>query len=364
MSSFMTRTTGNRIPVDGVLQEILKEIAVPVSVLAEAKRRRDLVLTIAMEHKAARARYISGSVAHGVHNKPLEDADCGVLIDRRFDEFRAFGPDAEGIGEGPEAFIQLFVQFITPRVQARGYPDAQVNLDGNRAIKFEFNETVDIDDWGPVDPYVDLIVGLARADGRGLWIPNRRQNSWDAADPQHHTWLMTERDKKALRVHRAHVLRLAKRAIKRDEFITGRVKVMCSWNLSALALEHIAETRPIGEALAGFLDDAAASIQVSLTEDPSPAIERPIGLPDGVTQALAAERLHEMADILATAAGMASAAGARAELQQLYGVEIDSIRERQRSILNRAFRSPSAAAATAAAISLPAPVKPTRSHGA
>jgi hypothetical protein len=175
---------------------------------------------------------------------------------------------------------------------------------------------------------------------------------------------MTERDKKPLRVHRAHVLRLAKRAIKRDEFIPGRVKVMCSWNLSALALEHIAETRPIGEALAGFLNDAAASIQVSLTEDPSPAIERPIGLPDGVTQAVAAERLHEMADILATAVGMASAAGARAELQQLYGVEIDSIRERQRSILNRAFRSPSAAAATAAAISLPAPVKPTRSHGA
>jgi hypothetical protein len=103
---------------------------------------------------------------------------------------------------------------------------------------------------------------------------------------------------------------------------------------------------------------------VALTEDPSPVIERPIGLPDGVTQALAAERLYEMADIIATATGMTSAAGARAELQQLYGVEIDSIRESQRSVLNRAFRAPNAAAATAAAISLPAPVKPTRSHGA
>lgn len=54
MSSFMTRTTGTKVPVDGVLQEILKEIAVPLTVLAEAKRRRDLVLTIAMEHVATR----------------------------------------------------------------------------------------------------------------------------------------------------------------------------------------------------------------------------------------------------------------------------------------------------------------------
>jgi hypothetical protein len=363
MSSFMTRTTGTKVPVDGVLQEILKEIAVPLPVLAEAKRRRDLVLTIAMEHEAARARYVAGSVAHGLHNKPLEDADCGVLIDRRFEEFRAFGPDAEGTGRGPEAFIQLFVEFITPRLQARGYPNAQVNLDGNRAIKFEFNETVDIDDWGPVDPYVDLIVGLARADGRGLWIPNRRLNSWDAADPQHHTWLMTERDKKALRVRRAHVIRLAKRAVKRDEVIPGRVKVMCSWNLSALALEHVTEIRPIGEALAAFLADAAAAVQVALTEDPSPVVERPISLPDGITQALAAERLYEMAEIVTNATAQLSSGGARVVLQELYGVEIDSIRESQKNVLNRAFGASDTVAA-AAALSIPRPVKPTRSHGA
>jgi hypothetical protein len=363
MSSFMTRATGSRVPVDSVLREILKEIAVPIPVLEEAKRRRNLVLTIAMEHQAARDRYVSGSIAHGVHNKPLEDADCGVLIDRRFEEFRAFGPDAGGTGRGPEAFIQLFVDFITPRLQARGYPNAQVNLDGNRAIKFEFNETVDIDNWGPVDPYVDLIVGLARAEGRGLWIPNRRQNSWDAADPQHHTWLMTERDAKALRVHRAHVIRLSKRAVKRDEFIPGRMKVMCSWNLSALALERIAEVRPIGEALAGFFADAAADIQVALTEDPSPVVERPIGLPDGVTQTLTSQRLYEMAEIVTNATDQRSAPGARLVLQQLYGVEINAIREHQKNALNRVFRASDTTAA-AAALSIPTPPKPTRSHGA
>lgn len=363
MSSLITRRSGTEVPVDGVLREILNEIAVPLTVLGEAKRRRNLVLEIAMEHDAARAGYVSGSIAHGVHNKPLEDADCGVLIDRSYEAFRGFGPDAPGAGRGPEEFIQMFVKFITPRLQTRGYPKAQVNLDGNRAIKFEFNETVDIDDWGQVDPYVDLIVGLARRDGPGLWIPNRRINGWDAADPQHHTWLMVERDRKELRVHRAHVIRLAKRAVKRDEVLPARVKVMCSWNLSALALEHVVERLPIGEALAAFFADAAASIQVALTDDPSPVIERPIDLPDGVTQAFAAERLYEMSDIVATACGMTSTAGARAELDQLYGAEINAIREGQKHVLNNAFKTANAAAA-ATALSAPSPGKMTRSHGA
>jgi hypothetical protein len=126
LASFTTDRRPRSRPPCLLRRVILKEIAVPLPVLAEAKRRRDLVLTIAMEHVAACARYVSGSVAHGVHNKPLEDADCGVLIDRRFEEFRAFGPDADGTGRGPEAFIQLFVEFITLRLQARGYPNAQV----------------------------------------------------------------------------------------------------------------------------------------------------------------------------------------------------------------------------------------------
>ena len=141
------------------------------------------------------------------------------------------------------------------------------------------------------------------------------------------------------------------------------LKVMCSWNLSALALEHITEIRPIGEALAAFLADAAAAVQIALTEDPSPVVERPISLPDGVTEALAAERLYEMSDIIATAAGMASTAGARAELEQLYGAEITAIRESQKNVLNNAFKTSNAAAA-ASALSIPSPAKMTRSHGA
>jgi hypothetical protein len=295
MSTPVTRSTGSSTPADDVLGDILRQIAVPMEVLEEARSRRDLVLKIAMKHDAARARFNSGSIAHGTENSPLGDADCGIKVDRRFEAFRVFGPDSPH-GKGPEAFIVMFSEFILPELQAK-YPQAEVNLDGNRAIKFEFNECVEIDEWGPVDPFVELIVGLDRRDGPGIWIPNRRQNGWDAADPEYHTYLMTERDAQRLRVHRARILRLAKRAIKRDGVVNGRVQVMRSWNLSALALDLVGEVGQVTESLADFFRRSAGEIAVGLTEDPAEAVEEPIRLPDGVSNQIAANRLNEMANI-------------------------------------------------------------------
>jgi hypothetical protein len=349
--------------VDAALAEILREIAVPMAVLEEAKKRRELVLTIAMRHDAARAAFRSGSVAHGTDNKPLEDADGGVKVDRTFKAFRAFGPDAPDAGKGPEEFIQAFAQFVGPRLIEAGYPLANVNLEGNRAIKFEFNQTVDIDDWGPVDPYVDLIVGLARADGRGLWIPNRRHNWWDPADPEHHTWLMAERDEKSLRVFRAHVIRLAKRAVKRDEVIEGREKVMHSWNISALALESITETGALAESLATFFRHAGNSIAVSLTSDPSPVVEKPLKLPEGVSREQAATRLLEMATVVEKAIEAMSRPGARLVLGELYGAEVDAIQARERKQMNLGLRA-SDSGALAAALGTSTAPKVTRSGGA
>ncbi len=159
------------VPADAALNEILQEISVPMAVLEEARRRRDRVLAIAEEHDAARdgAGFASGSVAHGTANRPLEDADCGVKVNRRFEAFRAFGPDAAE-DRGPEAFIKLFSEFVLPRFR-RHYPNAEVNLSGNRAIKFLINETVEIDEWGAVDPYVELIVGLDRVGAPGILDP-------------------------------------------------------------------------------------------------------------------------------------------------------------------------------------------------
>jgi hypothetical protein len=356
------QTKTSNSAADIALAEILEEISVALPVLEEARRRRDRVLAIAEEHDAARdgAGFASGSVAHGTTNRPLEDADCGIKVNRRFEAFRVFGPDAAE-DRGPEAFIRLFAEFVLPRFRRR-YPRADVDLDGNRAIKFLCNEPVQIDEWGPVDPYVELIVGLDRADGPGIWIPNRRERSWDPADPELHTELMVMRHPEALRVLRAHVLRLAKRAVKRDA-ANGGIAVMCSWNLSALALELVTETEPIGVSLRDFLRAAANSIAAGLTEDPAPAVLEPIKLPAGVTREMAAARLEDMAAAVEQAIGAHTPAGARDHLAALFGAEIKAIVAREEKQINRGLRARDTAA-VATALGVAHAPKRTRSGGA
>ncbi|MEX0972364.1 MAG: hypothetical protein WDZ46_03800 [Solirubrobacterales bacterium] len=351
-----------KVPADVALNEILHEISVPTAVLEEARRRRDRVLAIAEEHDAARdgAGFASGSVAHGTANRPLEDADCGVKVNRRFEAFRVFGPDAAE-DRGPEAFIKLFSEFVLRRLRRR-YPNAEVDLNGNRAIKFLINETVEIDEWGPVDPYVELIVGLDRVDAPGIWIPNRRKRGWDPADPELHTEMMVMRHPEALRVLRAHILRLSKRAVKRDA-ANGGVAVMYSWNLSALALELITETAPLAPALHAFLSGASGSIASGLTEDPAPAVTEPIKLPEGVSSERASRRLGEMAAIVEAALDARSKEGARAHLEELFGPEIEGILARERRALQRGTRGGNGAA-LATGLGIETPPKATRSGGA
>jgi hypothetical protein len=188
-------------------------------------------------------------------------------------------------------FIRSFAEMILPTLRAAGYANAEVDLSGNRAIKLMFKSRVDFGDLGEVDPYVDLIVSLDRRDGPGIWIPNRKRNGGDAAHPQKHTELMTDRDPQELVVHRAHLIRLGKRAIKRDGQ-APRVPAMCSWNFSALGLEHVSERAPLAGALAALLADASTSIAAGLTEDPAKVAE-PIALPSGVTNPQSAERLAQ-----------------------------------------------------------------------
>jgi hypothetical protein len=147
-----------------------------------------------------------------------------------------------------------------------------------------------------IDPYVDFIIGLARVDARGLWIPNRALDcGWDVADPEYHLEVMNRRPTLELRSHRARVIRLAKRTIKRDAK-TGGVAVLCSWNISALAIELVQDAdRTLPDALTVFFAGASADIARRLTPDPSPVVEA-IELPTGVSQHEAALRLAEMAD--------------------------------------------------------------------
>ncbi len=354
MSTALLRSAGSSSAAP-VLRSILTEISVPLDVLKEARVRRDLVLSIALAHPAARARYSSGSVAYGTANSPLEDADGGIKINRRLQDLREFGPDAVSGGLRPEGLMEHFGLYVVERLRRRGYSNATVDFTGKRAVKFYFHAAVEIDKFGEIDPYVDFIIGLARTERSGLWIPNcELESGWDVADPEHHLEVMNRRPSPELRVHRAHVIRLAKRAIKRDQVV-----VICSWNISALAVELITDTElPLPDALAAFFAAASKDIARRLTPDPSPVVD-PIDLPDGVTQMMTAARLAEMAAHAREAATARSEAGARAAYGKLYGPEIDAIRERLARSADRRL-----AAGLSLAPIVSAAHKDTRSDGA
>ncbi len=75
-----------------VLEEIRREISANDDDLREARARRDVVLSAARSFKGALRTFKSGSVAHGTVNNPVNDADGGVVLDRRVHV--ALGPDS------------------------------------------------------------------------------------------------------------------------------------------------------------------------------------------------------------------------------------------------------------------------------
>jgi len=142
----------------------------------------------------------------------------------------------------------------------------------------------------------------------------------------------------------------------------GERKVMCSFNLEALALELVTETVPIAPALAEFLLASAKEIAVSLTDDPA-RVSGPIKLPDGITQAIASRRLEELGRIVAASLGADSEAEARRILSAAFGPQLDDIREEERGRLHDALdRRDGVAVATL--LGSPRPHKSRRSFGA
>jgi hypothetical protein len=227
----MTATsTYSSTVANAVINAIRANVAVRKEVLDAAKRRRDRIRELAREHDAARTTFNSGSVAHGTANAPLQDTDCGVVLDRR--KFWDYGPD--GGDQPPRPMMESFRDWILPRLR-REYPHVSCEIT-KRALLFEFHETLEFEGDLRTDPSVDLIVSLDRRDAPGLWIPNTERPGWDPSHPQRHTELFVDTARE-LRVHRARVIRLAKVAIKND----GERKVMCSFNIEALALELVTE---------------------------------------------------------------------------------------------------------------------------
>src|ERR1019366_2277660 len=180
-----------------ILDELRAVIAPSNETLSAARSRRDEALKAANDFTGVARTYYSGSIAHGTANLGL-DADCGVVLDRR--SWKELGPDGEC--KGPADVVEDVRVLVRDSLQ-ENYPDLKTRLT-KRSIKISFNSPLS----NELDPSVDLIVGLTRAEG-AQWIPNLESNDWDPSDPEKHTALLTA-DPKSLRVTRARIIRLVK----------------------------------------------------------------------------------------------------------------------------------------------------------
>src|SRR4051794_31012043 len=89
-------------------------------------------------------------------NNPVNDADCGIVLDRR--RYPELGP--EGGGESPVGPVAELHQLLGPELRET-YPEAIVR-DMKRGVTVCFNAPL----ADGQDPRVDLVVALTRAKGR------------------------------------------------------------------------------------------------------------------------------------------------------------------------------------------------------
>lgn len=292
-----------------ILEEVRKEAAPPDEHLIEARRRRDAVLTVAMEFATVRGSYVSGSVAHGTANT-VKDADAGVILDRR--SHPNLGPD--GNGEGPTGIVEEVRQHLRDSDLQETWSDIRFRVT-NRAIKVFFNEPLSEE----CDPTVDLIVALDRKDAPGLWIPKGMEGSnptWDASHPAKHTDLFLPSDT-SLRRTRVRTTRLAK--LVNDRYTNW---TFSSFNLAALAYFGIEESQDLDKALYEFYFFAAKDLSDQLTPDPA-GVSDAIKLPRGVTRETAVQRLEKHRDLVEDAIEAESKDEAREALAKLLPDWID-----------------------------------------
>lgn len=261
-----------------ILAEILDEIQADQDVLDEARDRRTDVLDIAGGFEGSLRVFRSGSLAHGTAIKPVSDADCGVVLDRRC--YSDLGPDGDDVG--PNAIVEEVRDFIGDRLRET-YEDARLTVT-KRAIKITFDDPLNDEE----DPSVDIVVALTRSGAEGLWIPNTKTKEWDASHPEKHTDLLTE-GSKSLRRERARAIRLAKAWNKQYS-----KPAVCSFNLEALALAAVESGTDLPEALKALFEEGASQLDEGLTPDPA-GVSDPIKVPD---RKIAVRRFEAAAEAL------------------------------------------------------------------
>jgi hypothetical protein len=271
---------------NSILEAVRKEIAPDDIVLAAARERLGHIRDAAATLDGALRTFRSGSVAHFTANKPVNDADGGLVLDRR--TYPDLGPDGKEVA--PTEIVAQVSDIVEPQVRKK-YKKVTFGL-SKRGLLVEFHDPV----LGHEDPSVDLIVTLTRKDQPGLWIPRLDTETWDASDPEAHTKLLEDGYDKT-----HHALQRAVRLAKawNTQF---KEPALSSFNVEALALEAIDDNLPLAEALAKLFRHGATSLAQALTADPA-GVSEPINLL--ISKSEAVRRLSNAADKLdqAVAAG-------------------------------------------------------------
>jgi hypothetical protein len=266
---------------DDVARDVLNQIDASDAPLEEARARLAAIKKIAIGFGGALRTYSSGSIAHHTMIAPVTDGDGGVVLDRRC--YPKLGPD--GGGEAPREVAEKLCSFLGPEIREL-YPEARCGT-SKRGPKIRFGAPVEHQ-----DPTVDLVLALTRRDGRGLWIPNLKKDTWEASDPELHAELLNG-GPLAVRRTRRQVIRLAKawnRQFSEPAF--------CSFHLSALALKSVQGGLGLPEALGQFFTDASESLRKGNTADPA-GVSPPIRL--RLSRDVAVARLDKAADAVGRA---------------------------------------------------------------
>jgi hypothetical protein len=140
------------------LDDVEKQISADDAALDEARRRRREVLRICGSFGGVLGTYASGSLAMGVVNDPVEDADGGMILDRRL--YPDLGPD--GGGETPSEIVSGLHDFVGPAIRET-WPKATVH-DMKRGLTVRMHAPL----WTSADPYVDVVVAMNRKDAPRL----------------------------------------------------------------------------------------------------------------------------------------------------------------------------------------------------
>jgi hypothetical protein len=300
-----------------------------------------------MEIDGALRWFRSGSVAHAMVNKPVSDADSGLVLDRR--AYPTLGPDGEN--EVPDEIIDELQELVGLKVREK-YPHPVVKK-SRRGLLVEFNEPVTTEE----DPSVDLIVTLTAKNADGLWIPDRDNDRWTPSHPEKHTELFTSGTRE-LRALRARVARMGK--AWNSHWDEGN-RALSSFNIAALAWEYVEDSSlALDQALAGWFRYAHDELDKAKTEDPA-GVSDPIRLPLAKSEVV--RRLGAAADDLDEA--LANEDDEDKVLEALSRVYPDHLDAPSKAALAEALRTNTGVGATKTGITLGggAAMKPMRTFG-